>query len=1214
MRTSDQQNIKITSWNVNSIENKRAGEMGGKIKREGCMSIESWLEINNPAVIAFQETLNGEDITRDGYVEIHEVNTLYPNRSLAFFIRESIRILESGKVGTDTLFSQYARIYIPGVGSVLLVNVYLPNGTLREGSTLGKLVRGLLLEIRDLVERCRSGGDFIIVMGDFNTHNSRFGGDDGGMRCRRELENEFMDTAGLQAMSLPDYTWRRGDRTSYIDHIMVSHTQVVDSVVVGECLNGVGPRQYPDHRPVSLIISGKSGDFEPSDFKRYNWRRVTELQWSILNTELAEELVKKKESIMLMTASEIHAYIHSHFLRARARFLKPSWIKACGRPFFDLELREAKRVWKSRCRAIRRSSRAGYEDTMEHQTLVNRMLEARGRYRELFELKRASYYSRLAGKVRESSNPEELMRNLRRAAGDDTRGKIPIIVGLDGSSPADKRMSLNNLSAGFASVGESDRVSEYSDMYHRRRRRGIQLARDLIPQVRSSEWISRVEELSISSDEIQQLIGELKDTSPGEDEINVIFLKRTSTWSAFLLSRMLKLSFIGNPLPQMCLDANVSPLLKDCKKDRGIFGNYRPISITSIIMRLLERVIVRRLLKELDESSYLQDTQFGGRSGRGTEDALAFAYSQLVTEVRHSGECNGIFLDISKAFDRVDHFLLLEKLRNAGISEILIWWIFLFLSERRQRVRVGGDVSDWFSVRIGIPQGTCLGPILFLIFINDCPLGRRGSIFVDDMFIWANGTRSEQVRDLENRLQNITEWSNDWGVDFNISKTRHVVFGNSGSIEDPFVRMGSVLVTVVDRYLYLGVLFHQSLRFDLHVRHRILPRLRRESAYVRALLARADSNSRCTFSRILWKSKLQPIVEYGAAIWSLSTGCEVIDAIDNVQTTLLRKAMGVPSYASADGVLMELGITRCSIRLRARRVRLELRVRHSCCPNVLVSAWKRLRESRPRDTAFRSFVGTSPESASRMRRQWINTHPQSCAESVPGVDKLGKNVAYRYGFWRVYPDRGGRQFRARIRVFSDPYMLNAAGDLDCQRVEMLVGRLGHPGVVQVGTIYSRRLRIAIRGWCRDEFLRECRDTDACTKLSRIRGYVWYHDTLLHSIGDPGMRKLRKIRLGVSELRDHTHFMNSGDRTCPQCGFARETTSHYFLHCSKYSSPRDIMLRKMEALIGRPATICDILGFNVKLSNRRIERCTRDLRRTQYLLTLQYISQTKRFKY
>ena len=248
------------------------------MEKKDCISIEAWLALNNPDVIAFQETLNGDDCTRNGYVEIHQVNKSYPNRSLAIFIRENIRILESGRVGTDNLFSQFVRVHLPGVGGVLVVNVYLPNGPLRDGTLMADLARQLFLDIGELVERCKASGDLVVVLGDFNTHNERFGGLNTGHKCRRDLENDFMDNLGLHAMPLYEHTWRRGTRMSFIDHVMISHIPTVHEIHIGECLNGVGPRQYPDHRPVSLLLSGTQSDFVPADFRRYDWRRATEDQ------------------------------------------------------------------------------------------------------------------------------------------------------------------------------------------------------------------------------------------------------------------------------------------------------------------------------------------------------------------------------------------------------------------------------------------------------------------------------------------------------------------------------------------------------------------------------------------------------------------------------------------------------------------------------------------------------------------------------------------------------------------------------------------------------------------------------------------------------------------------------------------------------------------------------------------------------------------------
>ena len=183
---------------------------------------------------------------------------------------------------------------------------------------------------------------------------------------------------------------------------------------------------------------------------------------------------------------------------------------------------------------------------------------------------------------------------------------------------------------------------------------------------------------------------------------------------------------------------------------------------------------------------------------------------------------------------------------------------FTFLTGRKQRIAIGSDKSDWGDVHSGVPQGTCLGPLLFLLFISDCPLATGSldghSIFVDDMVIWADSSRESQVADLEHRLCLILDWANTNGVDFNISKTKHVIFG--AYIQPAEVKMGTQVLTWEEEYKYLGVLFHTSLKFDRHVEQVIMPKVNREIGFTKHLLSSYRGSARCTFKRLLQKGNL----------------------------------------------------------------------------------------------------------------------------------------------------------------------------------------------------------------------------------------------------------------------------------------------------------------------------------------------------------------------
>nr|VZI25368.1 unnamed protein product [Spirometra erinaceieuropaei] len=194
---------------------------------------------------------------------------------------------------------------------------------------------------------------------------------------------------------------------------------------------------------------------------------------------------------------------------------------------------------------------------------------------------------------------------------------------------------------------------------------------------------------------------------------------------------------------------------------RASANNYRPVSLTSICCKIMEKIIKKALVQSLEQHHLLSDAQHGFRSGRSCLTNLLFTLERW-TKARDEGKVvHAIYIDFKKAFDSVSHQRLLYKLRNAGIRGRLLVWIQSFLAGRSQRVQVGRQQSSDVSVVSGVPQGSVLGPTLFLVFINDCvkDLDCDAILFADDIKLWKVIHDAADADHLQANLNRLEDWS-----------------------------------------------------------------------------------------------------------------------------------------------------------------------------------------------------------------------------------------------------------------------------------------------------------------------------------------------------------------------------------------------------------------------------------------------------------------------
>ena len=704
------------------------------------------------------------------------------------------------------------------------------------------------------------------------------------------------------------------------------------------------------------------------------------------------------------------------------------------------------------------------------------------------------------------------------------------------------------------------------------------------------------------------------------------------------------MSLIHGSLPDQFLISNITPIIKDENKSKNFFTNWRPISLTSIVARVCERAISVILLDEIERNGGIRDIQFGARKGMGCREALTYALLGINKTIAKDGICHGVFMDVSKAFDRVDPYLLTRKLLDFGINKVLVRWILCFLQNRKLRVKVGGDMSDWFNVDAGIPQGTVLGPILWLLWVNDCPVDNlhilsretdRGCLFVDDLFLFSSGTEQDQKNDLEKRLDKLYAWSNDWGVDFNPSKTKHMIFRVSTkkkevdqSTSDIRLSLGGKVLKISDRYKYLGLIFTSDLNFDTHVTEYLLPKVRRISGYVRHLLGKIKTG-RCTFLRILWLSKIQPVLEYGSAVWSSFIKKDTMKLINFFQKEFFRKAMGLPSKTCCSGLLCDFSIMQMSLRYERARWKLRTMFDNKLMPVVVqrqLAAYQSVRTTRV--VKFRSpskieavkmrssYIQANPHTIEVPRKECRQKYVQSLTQRfLPTICGNRKTYEYRY----LYPNYNkpfGQEWVAKLRIKAMPSFPAMTPSItkafNFEQVAATVKENRDDSFV-LGA-FSMTTRDFFQGYQWSQFVKAFpRHT-----LSRYRK-CWYHDPLIHQMTDPYMRIIRKLRLGVSEICSQSWFHNENrSKICTYCSLQQvENLNHFFLVCPAFTEQRSQLNASVDSILNDlniDFSVASLLGFDHRLKSKNFSKSHASLRRQLYQSTCNFLRSTGRFRF
>ena len=366
--------------------------------------------------------------------------------------------------------------------------------------------------------------------------------------------------------------------------------------------------------------------------------------------------------------------------------------------------------------------------------------------------------------------------------------------------------------------------------------------------------------LTVGIDGVTKLLKNIKvDKAAGPDEIPNRVLQLCAEEAAPAITAIFQRSVDTGELPSDWRNANVAPVYK--KGDRHTPENYRPVSLTCVISKLLEHIICHHILNHLDNNNILTSLNHGFRSGYSCESQLVVTAHDLLGYFDKNQQVDTIILDFSKAFDTVPHQRLLLKLENYGIRGPLLKWISHFLTQRNMCVVVEGEKSRQVPVGSGVPQGTVLGPLLFLCHINDLPERVKSHIrlFADDCLLYRAINSIKDHEQLQQDLKALQQWAIDWGMKFNEKKCYLLSSKNRSSY---FYEINNAILKRVETNPYLGILFSEDMKWHNHINN-VAKKANSTLGFLRRNLRYCPKDCRKNAYLALVRSKL----EYGSVVW-----------------------------------------------------------------------------------------------------------------------------------------------------------------------------------------------------------------------------------------------------------------------------------------------------------------------------------------------------------
>ena len=736
-----------------------------------------------------------------------------------------------------------------------------------------------------------------LLLGDFNAHNPMWGRNIITSDERGDIIEHFLDIHQLVLLN-------KGDNT----HFSLAHNteSAIDLSICSPQICNLFEWsvdcdiRHSDHYPIHIKTTFNSDNDSVSSFiPRWNLKRA---DWNKFHDSCNidhEQFNNPEEAVTFLTDTIISA----------ANTSIPSTSPSPRRKLVPWWSQEVAQAIARRKRAFR-----AYLRHRDDSSLITRNKERARCKRIIREAKRASWQS-FINQFNHHTPLSKIWSLARSLSGKRSFTSLPVLR-VNNTNITQPQEVVNTIAATFAHYSSSQ---NYRPGFVESASRLSRLPHNAFISTNNEEYND-----AFSLSELRDAISSTGNTSMGPDKLHYAFFRQLPESTMGFMLNTLNDLWSKHVFPAAWREAIIIPLPKP-GKDRRNAANYRPISLTSCFGKIFERMICKRLTWFLEKNNKLSKYQSGFRKNHTTYDHIIRLETDIRKGFKHKQHTTAIFLDISRAYDMVYRPTLLFKIHKMGIRGHLAHYLFEFLTgERTFQVRCRSIYSNTYSLQNGLPQGSCLSPVLFNIMINDIfdtiPTGINHSLFADDSAIWCTDKDSQHsIPRLQQALNRIEDWSKKNGCIFSPAKSAVMTFTkNTRMHQADELHLSEHIIPRVTSFKFLGIILDPRLSMGRHMQH-VKSKCAKRLNLFRCIAGTDFGADRKTLLQ-LYKTLVLPILEYGAVVYA-GANDNVLKKLETIQNSFIRIGTGamktspIPSL-QVEAVMMPLQLRRMEQSLR----------------------------------------------------------------------------------------------------------------------------------------------------------------------------------------------------------------------------------------------------------------------------------------------------------